>query len=130
MVCAMSIAQLERIPIVISFKDNLESRGELVRILAPRTVEILAENLPFTSRTFVWKEEIYFDAPCTVGPEKAKTAVKAGDIAYWPPGKAFCIFYGSSQPYSHVNIVGKITSEIEPLRKIRQGEWVTVKLLR
>jgi hypothetical protein len=126
----MRKAPLEKISILISFKDKFESRGELVRILAPRTFEALAESLPFTSHTFVWKEEIYFDAPIKVGPEKAKADVQPGDIAYWPPGKAFCIFYGNSQPYSNVNVIGKITSDLEPLRKIKQGEWVTVRLLQ
>ena len=126
----MSKAQLERIPISIYFKDNFEAKGELVRVLSPRTVEALVGCLPFTSHTFIWKEEIYFDAPCTLGPEKAKAIVQPGDLAYWPSGKAFCIFFGKTQPYSQVNIVGKITSDLEPLRKIKQREWVTIKLLQ
>ena len=124
----MSKALLEKIPLLISFNDQLKAKGELVRIHGPRTVEALVGCMPFISHTFIWKEEIYFDAPCTVGPEKSKAIVQPGDIAYWPPGKAFCIFYGNSQPYSAVNVVGKITSDLEPLRKIKQGEWVTVKL--
>jgi hypothetical protein len=126
----MSKVPLEKIPILISFKDKLEAKGELVRIHGPRTVEALVDCMPFTSHTFIWKEEIYFDAPCTVGPEKPKATVQPGDIAYWPPGKAFCIFYGNSQPYSAVNVVGKITTDLEPLRKIKQCEWVTVKLIQ
>lgn len=121
----MTGTQIEKIPIKIVFR-NTESPGELVRVLSPRTVESLAAALPISSSAFLWKEEIYFETPVSVGPEKPKASVKPGDIAYWPPGKAFCIFYGSTQPYSPVNIVGRITGPLEPLRKVRQGEWVKV----
>ncbi len=121
----MSGIQLEKIPIKIIFK-SVESKGELIRVLSPRTVEVLANALPISSSTFLWKEEVYFGTGVSAGPERAKPTVKPGDIAYWPPGKAFCIFFGSSQPYSPVNIVGKVTSPLEPLRTVRQGEWVKV----
>jgi hypothetical protein len=123
----MNGAQLEKVPIKIIFK-NVVSEGELIRILSPRTVELLTAALPISSSTFLWNEEIYFGTGVSAGPERPKPTVKPGDIAYWPPGKAFCIFFGSTQPYSPVNIVGKITTPLEPLRTVRQGEWV--KLIR
>lgn len=119
--------QLERCPISISFNEVV-AKGELVRILAPRTVEVVSEALPLSSRTFLWKEEIYFNIPVNAGPEKARAIVQPGDIAYWPPGKAFCIFFGESQPYSSVNIIGKITADLEQLRRVKQGEYVKVKI--
>src|SRR5512136_829601 len=121
----MSQTQLAQVPIRIIFK-NLESTGELIRVISPRTVEVLVTALPISSSTFLWKEEIYFETRVSVGPERPKPTVKPGDIAYWPPGKAFCIFYGSTQPYSPVNIVGRVTSPLKPLKKVRQGEWVKV----
>jgi len=121
----MSGAELEKIPIKIIFK-SIGSQGELIRVLSPRTVELLSAALPISSSTFLWKEEIYFGAGVSVGPERPKTTVRPGDIAYWPPGKAFCIFFGSTQPYSPVNLVGRITSPLEPLKTVRQGEWVKV----
>lgn len=121
----MATAGLEKVSIRIIFQ-NVESKGELVRLLSPRTVAALTAALPISSSAFLWKEEIYFETPASVGPERPKAVVKQGDIAYWPPGKAFCIFYGKTQPYSPVNIVGRITGPLEPLRKVRQGEWVKV----
>jgi hypothetical protein len=121
----VSGTQLEKVPIRIIFQ-NIESTGELVRILSPRTVEALTAALPTSSSAFLWKEEIYFETRVSVGPERPKPTVKPGDIAYWPPGKAFCIFHGSTQPYSPVNIVGRVTSPLEPLKKVRHGEWVKV----
>jgi hypothetical protein len=121
------MALLNRIPIRISFQ-NLDSRGELVRILAPRTVESLVGAMPFASKSFLWKEEVYFETPISLGLEKPRATVQPGDLAYWPPGKAFCIFFGKSQPYSPVNVIGKITSDLEALGRVRKGEWVKVSL--
>ncbi|MDD1764591.1 MAG: hypothetical protein LUQ46_01075 [Candidatus Methanomethyliaceae archaeon] len=118
---------LNSIPIRISFQ-GLESRGELLRILAPRTVESLVGVMPFTSKSFLWKEEVYFETPISMGLEKPRAAVQPGDLAYWPPGKAFCIFFGKSQPYSPVNVIGRITSDLQALGTVRKGEWVKVRL--
>jgi hypothetical protein len=123
----MSKVPLEKIALKISF-SSLEAKGELVRFLAPRTIEALFSALPFTSKTFLYNEEVYFETPVSVGPERPKSSVSPGDIAYWPPGKAFCIFFGKSQPYGPVNIVGKISSDLEPFRKIKSGERVEVRL--
>uniref|UniRef100_A0A7C3J523 Cyclophilin TM1367-like domain-containing protein n=1 Tax=Candidatus Methanomethylicus mesodigestus TaxID=1867258 RepID=A0A7C3J523_9CREN len=120
---------LEKYAISISFKDHLDAKGELVRVMAPRTVDAVVSALPFTSRTSLWKEEIYFVTPVQAGPEKPKQTVKKGDIAFWPPGNAFCIFYGESQPYSPVNVIGRVTSDIEQLRCVNKGEWVSVSLM-
>ncbi|MGQ9759185.1 MAG: cyclophilin-like fold protein [Candidatus Methanomethylicaceae archaeon] len=119
---------IDRIPVKVSFQ-NVECRGELIRILAPRTIEALVKEIPFSSKAFLWKEEIYFETPVSVGPEKPKSSVQPGDIAYWPPGKAFCIFYGKSQPYSPVNLIGRVLTELEPLRNVRHGEWVKVSIV-
>ena len=118
---------MEKIPIKIIFQ-SIEATGELVRFLSPRTVDSLAGAIPFSSKTFLWKEELYFETPVSMGPERPKPNVQAGDIAYWPPGKAFCIFYGNTQPYSPVNIMGKMTSDLSLLKNVKQGERVQVIL--
>jgi hypothetical protein len=85
--------------------------------------------MPISSKSFLWKEEVYFETPLSMGPEKPRTIIQPGDLAYWPPGKAFCIFFGQSQPYSSVNLIGRITSDLQAFRKIRNGEWVKVSLI-
>ncbi|MEM2128584.1 MAG: cyclophilin-like fold protein [Candidatus Methanomethylicaceae archaeon] len=119
---------IDKIPVKVSFQ-SAECKVELIRILAPRTVEALIGALPFNSKAFLWKEEVYFETPVTMGPEKSRSTVQTGDVAYWPPGRAFCIFYGKSQPYSPVNVIGRVVTDLEPLKKVRQGEWVKVSLL-
>ncbi|MDI9644364.1 MAG: cyclophilin-like fold protein [Candidatus Verstraetearchaeota archaeon] len=117
----------DEVPISIVF-ESTEVTGTLSRILSPRTVEGILGALPITSRTFLWKEEVYFEIPITIGPEKPRSSVTAGALAYWPPSRAFCIFFGSSQPYSPVNLVGRLVTTPDEVRKVKQGEWVTVKL--
>ena len=51
-----------------------------------------------------------------------------GDICYWPPGPAFCIFYGKSQPVSEVNNIGKITENLELFKKCEDGDEIIVKI--
>ncbi len=74
-----------------------------------------------------WKEEIYFEIPVKMGGEKAKRNVEMGDLAFWPMGNAFCVFYGESQPYSPVNIIGRITKNLGLFRRVRSGAKIRVE---
>jgi hypothetical protein len=106
-----------------------EAEGELVRFLAPRTVDTIVRKLPLEGRTALWKEEIYFEIPVKMGEEKAKSTVEPGTIAFWPMGSALCIFYGRSQPYSPVSILGKVTKNIDLFKQVKSGTRVRVELL-
>jgi len=63
----------------------------------------------------------YFEIPVIMGEEKAKPNVKRGDLAYWPMGKALCVFYGDSQPYSPVKIIGQVLANLESFSKVKSG---------
>ena len=104
-----------------------EAEGELIRFTSPMTVDNLANALPFEGRAARWKEELYFETPVKLGTEKAKSSVEVGTLAYWPMGSALCIFYGPTQPYSPVNVVGKITSNLEMFRAVKSGTKVRVE---
>jgi hypothetical protein len=108
-------------------EKNGEAQGELIRHLAPRTVDAIVRALPVEGRAALWKEEVYFETPVVMGEEKAKARVQKGDLAYWPMGKAFCIFYGESQPYSPVNIIGKVTNNLELFAKVKSGSVIRVE---
>ena len=118
---------VSRIPIKILVEKSGEAQGELVRHLTPRTVDTIIRALPIEGRAALWKEEVYFETPVIVGAEKAKARVEKGDLAYWPLGKAFCIFYDESQPYSPVNIIGKITINLELFAKVKSGSVIRVE---
>ena len=98
-----------------------QAEGELIRYLAPRTVDAVVRALPVEGYASTWLEEVYFEIPVRLGSEKAVKTVEKGTIAYWPAGHAICIFYGSSQPVEPVNPMGRITSGLELFARVRAG---------
>ncbi len=126
----MSEKTVSRLPIKFVVNNVGEAEGQLIRHLAPRTVEAITAQLPIEGRAALWKEEVYFEIPVKMGNEKAKPKVEKGQIAYWPMGSAFCIFYGQTQPYSPVNIVGEITKNLELFERVKSGMKILVKQSR
>ena len=120
---------VSRIKIRFRIEGLGEAEGEFVRFLAPRTVDTLVRKLPIEGRAALWKEEVYFEIPVKMGEEKAKPTVETGTIAFWPMGGAICIFYGQSQPYSPVSILGKITKNLELFKQIKSGTTIKVEQL-
>ncbi len=117
---------VSRVPIKFVIEGIGEAEGELVRHLAPRTVEAIMNKLPLEGRAALWKEEVYFEIPVKMGKEKAKPTVDRGAIAFWPMGNALCIFYGESQPYSPVNIIGRVTRNVEMFGRVKSGVKIKV----
>ena len=120
---------VSRIKVKFILEGLGEAEGELVRFLAPRTVETIVKKLPVEGRAALWKEEVYFEIPVKLGEEKAKPTVETGAIAFWPMGSALCIFYGKSQPYSPVSILGKITQNLELFNQVKSGTKIKVEQL-
>jgi hypothetical protein len=101
----------------------------------PTAGQIL-QALPFQSAANVWGDEIYFDIPLSLDPEpEARADVAVGDLAYWPAGPAFCIFFGPTpvstgdQPraYSPVNVFGRVIGDAKQFKSVSSGARVTVK---
>ena len=85
------------------------------------TARQIWEALPISSSVATWGEEVYFDCGVSCAEEDgARTVVTAGEIAYWPPGKALCVFFGPTpasrgeeiRAASKVNVFGKVTGDI------------------
>jgi hypothetical protein len=104
------------------------AEGELVRFLAPRTIDTIVRKLPIEGRAALYKEEVYFEIPIKMGEEKAKSIVEEGTIAFWPMDSALCVFFGKSQPYSPVSILGKITGNLEIFKQVKSGLTIKVQL--
>jgi hypothetical protein len=120
-------SEISRIRIKFIIEGLGEAEGELVRFLAPRTIDMIARRLPVEGRAALWKEEVYFETPIKMGEEKAKGTVEKGAIAFWPMGSAVCMFYGESQPYSPVNILGKVTKNLELFKQIKSGTKIRIE---
>ena len=125
----MSDEGISRVRIKFLLESLGEAEGELVRFKAPRTIDMIVRKLPIVGRIALYKEEIYFEIPIKMGEEKAKPIVETGTIAFWPMGSALCVFYGKSQPYSPVSILGKITKNLELFKAAKSGTAVKVELL-
>jgi hypothetical protein len=121
--------EISRVKVKFLIEALGEAEGELVRFLAPRTVDMIVRKLPIEGRAALWKEEIYFETPIKMGEEKAKATVEKGTIAFWPMGSAICIFHGETQPYSPVNNLGKITKNLELFRQVKSGTKIRIELL-
>jgi uncharacterized protein len=83
-------------------------------------------SLPIETRPNEWGDEFYFEIPVTLPlDESATRKVTAGDIGYWPPGKALAIFFCPTPlstgpdpvPASEVNLVGRILDDPTLLKK-------------
>jgi hypothetical protein len=121
---------ISRIRVKFLIEGLGEAEGELIRFMAPRTVDTIVRKLPVEGRAALWKEEIYFEIPVKLGEEKAKPTVETGTVAFWPMGGAICIFYGKSQPYSPVSILGKVTKNLEVFAQVKSGTRIRVEQLR
>lgn len=113
--------------------DGDEFRGELNDNL--ETVKRIREELPLEAKGQTWGDEIYFQIPVEMSGENSHRYVKKGDLAYWPRGSAFCIFYGKTpgspsedkiKPASSVNVIGSVEN-FEELKGSESGVEVRVK---
>ena len=115
------------IPVRLIVEDIGEADCELARFLSPRTVDALVRKLPLEGRAALLKGGVYFPVPLSLGTEKAKRIAEKGTLAYWPMGRALCIFYDDARPYSPVNYVGKIKENLEVFRRVKTGTKITVE---
>lgn len=121
---------VSRIPVRFVIEGLGDVYGELIRHLAPRTIDSIVKIMPIEGRAAVWGSEVYFQIPVTVGEEKSKSVAEKGMVAYWPMGGAICIFYEEMKPYSPVNPIGRVTENLELFEKVRNGMRIRLERLR
>jgi uncharacterized protein len=100
-----------------------------------RTAEAIWKALPIEAKASTWGDEIYFDIGLAVPAEKPREVVAVGDLGYWPPGNAFCIFFGRTpastgdepRAASGVNVFGRVTGDATVFKKVRAGARVRLE---
>lgn len=116
-------------------KIEVESISIKAELLDTPTGRKIAEALPIEGSVNVWGDEIYFDIPLAVEQEPdARQDVEVGDLAYWPAGPAFCIFFGPTpvstgdQPraYSPVNVFGRALDNLQALKSVSGGATIKI----
>lgn len=98
------------------------------------TANLIYDALPLSARGSYWGDELYFPIPVKAAAERgASDVVDVGAVAYWPPGKCLCLFWGPT-PASHgdecraadpANVVGRILN-VDDLQRISASN-VTVE---
>ncbi len=120
--------------IIITINHELELEGQLNNT---RTAGEIYQNLPLQGVGETWGEEIYFSTSIKVEPENPLEVLNEGDLAYWPPMQAFCIFYGPTpagretevKAAGPVNVFGKISEEgIKSLKETVKSGPVKIKV--
>lgn len=100
------------------------------------TARQILEALPLTGNANIWGDEIYFEIPVMASQAKdARVEMEIGELAYWPVGQAFCIFFGPTpvsldqrpRAYSPVNVVGRVLGDATLFRKIAAGSPVCLE---
>ncbi len=105
------------------------------RLNDSKTAAAIWDALPIEAKADTWGDEIYFDIGLTAAPESPREVVEPGDLAYWPPGRAFCVFFGPTpmsrgdeiRPASPVNVVGRIVGDPKAFKAVSAGTRVTLR---
>ncbi|MDE2768753.1 MAG: cyclophilin-like fold protein [Chloroflexota bacterium] len=101
------------------------------------TADAIWGALPIARTVNTWGHEFYFDIGVQAEQEPdASDVVEVGDLAYWPPGMAFCVFFGRTpasqgnevRAASPVNVVGRIDDPpVDALRRVRTGTAIRIE---
>ena len=99
------------------------------------TANLVWDALPIEANGRTWGDEVYFRIPVDARLEAPRATVELGDIAYWPNGHAFCIFFGRTPvsgaddivPASPVDVIGRVTSDVSVLKTVTDPVRITVE---
>ncbi|MGE3540378.1 MAG: cyclophilin-like fold protein [Candidatus Tectimicrobiota bacterium] len=100
------------------------------------TAQQIAAALPLRASLNTWGDEFYFAIPVQAElDDSAQEVVSVGDLGYWPPGKAFCIFFGLTpisepgkiMPASAVNVVGKVLGDATRCKSVLRERQVVLE---
>lgn len=113
--------------------DNVTVQAELYET---PTGKAIAAALPISGTVNRWDGEIYFSIPVAAELESdSRDVLEAGELAFWPPGKAFCIFFGATpasqsdecRAASAVNVFGKVSGDLSGLWDVKDGSPVRIE---
>lgn len=100
-----------------------------------KTAQAIWEALPIKGQANRWGDEIYFSIPVKLETETGQETVALGDLGYWSPGTAFCIFFGPTpmsrgdeiRPASPVTVFGHLEGDATLFRAVSSGTRVTIE---
>ena len=100
-----------------------------------QTAQKIWDALPIREPGNRWGEEIYFGIPVRMETEKGQAVVNLGDLGYWAPGNAFCIFFGPTpasqtdeiRPASPVTVFGKVIGDAKIFKTAAAGTRIAIR---
>ena len=107
------------------------------RLNESRTAGAVWDALPIEAKAETWGDEVYFSIRLDAREESPQAVVEMGDLGYWPPGQAFCIFFGPTpmsrgdeiRPASAVNVVGRVLGDARAFTRVRAGSRVRIEAI-
>ncbi len=118
--------------IIIALQE-LRLEAELFDTACGRAI---AAALPITAEPQEWGDEFYFEVPADLPLDpSATTKVRAGDLGYWPPGRALALFFGPTPlssgpdpvPAGAVNLVGRVLGDAAILRQAKGARDIRIE---
>ena len=125
---------------------TVASVGRAIRIIAgdvaagaelndSPTASAIWDALPIEAKASTWGDEIYFDIGISAPLDASQEVVDLGDLGFWPPGRAFCVFFGPTpmsrgheiRPASAVTVVGRVAGNSRIFTKVRAGANVRLE---
>ena len=99
------------------------------------TAAMIWDALPIEASASTWGDEIYFGIPVAAGEEMGQEVVELGDLGYWPPGSAFCMFFGPTpmsrgdeiRPARPVTVIGRMHGDSTVLKRVSSGAPVLIE---
>jgi hypothetical protein len=121
---------MDRIVVITAGAVSAEARLD-----DTRTATAIWDALPIEVKGETWGDEIYFGTGLRIAEESPREVVDVGDLAYWPPGQALCIFFGPTpashgdecRPASPVNVFGRVAGDATVFRRVRSGTRVRIE---
>ncbi|MHC4441118.1 MAG: cyclophilin-like fold protein [Planctomycetota bacterium] len=111
----------------LEFEGELNDTGTAVRVY---------EALPIEGELNLWGEEIYFSTPVKAdNKDEMRAEMGVGELAFWPSGQAFCIFWGATpasvgrepRAVSPVVPIGQLVGDIASLNDINDGQSIRIE---
>jgi hypothetical protein len=115
---------------------NVNTIEVIAELNETKTADAIWEALPIKGKVNLWGDEIYFSIPVDIELESGQELVSIGDLGYWPPGRAFCIFFGSTpvsqgdeiRPASAVTVFGKVIGDTRLFSQVASGTEISIDM--
>jgi hypothetical protein len=118
---------LSKLPILIELAEKGQVNGDIFRHLSPITINSLMRKMPLQGRVIRFRDHfVYFLSGVIAGVEKAKKQFKEGDISFYASNGAMCFFMKDCDLSTPMNYLGRISSNLDLLKKATPGDVISV----